>query len=108
MRTFLGLCTLAVVIAGLSSSSFAQPPDSLWARTYGGPLADDASSFVQTADGGYIFAGITSSYGAGNEDFWLLKTNANGDSVWSRTFGGVSWDRAYSIQKTADGGYILA
>jgi hypothetical protein len=103
-------CVFAAVLAGvtLGTLSFAQPPDSLWAHTYGGPLADDASSFVQTADGGYVLAGYTYSFGAGNEDFWLVKTNANGDSVWSRTFGGPGFEGANSLQQTTDGGFILA
>jgi hypothetical protein len=92
----------------LAAMSVAQPPDSLWSRTFGGPLADDASSFVQTADGGYVLAGYTYSFGAGNEDFWMVKTNGNGDSVWSRTFGGPGWEGANTLQQTSDGGFILA
>jgi hypothetical protein len=108
MKTFSCVFAAVLVIVVAATISSAQPPDSLWARTYGGPLADDASSFVQTADGGYVLAGYTYSFGAGNEDFWLLKTNANGDSVWSRTFGGPGWEGANSLQQTSDGGFILA
>jgi hypothetical protein len=39
---------------------------------------------------------------------YLIKTDANGDEVWTRTFGGGNWDYAYSIQQTSDGGYIVA
>ena len=107
MRTFLGLCTLAVVIAGLLSSSFAQPPDTLWSRTFGGAEYDGAMCVRQTWDGGYIAAGYTQSFGAGG-DAWLIRLNAQGDSVWSRTYGGPLEDVVYSVLQTADSGFVLA
>ncbi|MFH1009844.1 MAG: hypothetical protein V1784_01240, partial [bacterium] len=82
--------------------------DSLWSRTFGGSQDDECYSVQQTLDGGYILAGETSSFGAGGGDFWLVKTNANGDSVWSRTFGGNDWEECRCVQQTSDGGYILA
>jgi parallel beta-helix repeat protein len=75
-----------------------------WDRTFGvDDFQDYALSVQQTADGGYIFAGYTDSYGAGNYDAWLVKTGE-----WDRTFGGAGSDHAQSVQQTADGGYILA
>ena len=82
--------------------------DSLWSNTFGGIESEDAYSVQQSSDGGYIIAGETYSYGAGEGDFWLLKTNANGDSLWSNTFGGSDRDYAKSVQQTTDGGYIIA
>ncbi len=82
--------------------------DSLWTRTYGGTSYDCGHSVRQTSDGGYIIAGETSSYGAGSSDFYLIKTDGNGDSLWTRTFGGISDDKGYSVQQTIDGGYIVA
>ncbi|MBU1936121.1 hypothetical protein KKG05_01875 [bacterium] len=81
--------------------------DSLWSHTYGGSQSDWCYSVEQTADGGYILAGETFSFGTGG-DFWMVKTNANGDSLWSRAYGGTEWERCRSIQQTSDGGYILA
>jgi hypothetical protein len=89
------------------SQGFAQPPDSLWSRTFGGSAGDRGYSVQQTTDGGYIIAGETASYGAGSIDVWLIKTDANGDSLWSRTFGGSDADLAYSVRQTSDEGYIL-
>jgi len=81
--------------------------DTLWTRTYGGSDRDDAHSVQQTDDGGYIVAGRTGSFGAGNDDVYLVKTDAKGDTLWTRTYGGSSADCAYSVQQTTDGGYIM-
>ncbi|MCL0098651.1 hypothetical protein M1O16_02180 [Dehalococcoidia bacterium] len=79
-----------------------------WSRTFGGKLHDGASSVQQTRDGGFIIAGSTDSFGAGGSDFWLVKTDPQGNKEWSRTFGGPDWDEAHSVQQTACGGFIIA
>jgi uncharacterized delta-60 repeat protein len=79
-----------------------------WAKTYRGTDWDEAYSVQQTSDGGYIVAGWTSSFGAGGSDIFLIKTNANGNIQWAKTYGGTSYDWAYSVQQTSDGGYIVA
>lgn len=78
-----------------------------WNKTFGGDDDDAALSVQQTSDGGYIIAGWTKSYGAGEEDFWLVKTDDVGEEQWSRTFGGPNNDRASFVQQTADGGYVI-
>ncbi len=80
----------------------------IWAKTYGGTGYDWASSVQQTSDGGYIVAGGTRSFGAGGSDIFLIKTDANGNVSWAKTYGGTDWDVAYSVQQTSDGGYIVA
>jgi hypothetical protein len=82
--------------------------DTLWARCYGGLSDDNALSVQQTADGGYIVAGATDSFGAGSYDFYLVKTNSQGDTLWTRTYGGGDYEAARSVRQTADGGYVLA
>jgi hypothetical protein len=82
--------------------------NSLWNRTYGGAQEDWAWWGQQTLDGGYILTGYTTSFGAGGRDFWLVKTNANGDSSWSRTFGGPDWSTGFYVIQTADNGYMIA
>jgi len=82
--------------------------DTLWTRTYGGSESDWAQSVRQTTDGGYIVAGSTNSFGAGDYDFYLLKTDSSGDTLWTRTYGGSDLDVGFSVQQTTDGGYIVA
>ncbi len=73
-----------------------------------GEDGDQAYSIQQTSDGGYIVAGYTESFGAGDCDAWVIKLDANGNVQWQKTYGGRSDDEAYSIQQTSDGGYIVA
>jgi uncharacterized delta-60 repeat protein len=80
----------------------------MWDKTFGGAESDMAKSIQQTADGGYIVVGSTESTGAGNDDVYILKLNANGERMWDKTFGGAESDMANSVQQTADGGYIVA
>src|SRR5690606_38220188 len=83
--------------------------DSVWTKTYGGSGSDVARSVQQTEDGGYIVAGTTKSFGnnpaLGN--IWLLKLDATGDTIWTRTIGGANEEEGYSVKQTADRGYIL-
>jgi len=79
-----------------------------WQKTFGGKDNDEAKSIQQTADGGYIVAGGTSSFGSGWQDVYILKLNSKGEVEWQKTFGGEEDDEANSIQQTADGGYIVA
>jgi hypothetical protein len=105
MKTFC-LILLAACLAAMPS--FAQPPDSLWSRTFGGSASDICYSVRQTSDGGYILGGEVGSFGAGNYDFWLVKTNADGIGLWSRTFGGSNQEACRSVLQTPDGGFVLA
>jgi hypothetical protein len=82
--------------------------DTLWTKIFGGIFNDLAYSVQQTTDGGYIVVGYTVSFGAGNADVYLIKTDANGNSLWSKTFGGAIDDQGYLVQQTMDGGYIVA
>jgi uncharacterized delta-60 repeat protein len=79
-----------------------------WQKTYGGSSTDSIRSIQQTPDGGYIAAGWTSSFGACDSNAWVLKLNSDGGIAWQKTYGQRDYNRIYSIQQTADGGYIAA
>ena len=80
--------------------------DSLWSRTYGGVNEEYCTALQQLSDGSFVLAGFTGSFGVSG-DFWLLKANSNGDSLWSRRYGGNNLDYCYAMRQTSDGGFIL-
>ena len=86
---------------------FNNLPEEEWNKTFGEVNQDFGRSVQQVSDGGYIIAGYTYSYGAGHHDVWLIKTDANGNEQWNKTFGGEPNDRCYSAQQVSDGGYIM-
>jgi len=51
----------------------------VWDRTHGGINDDEEWSLIQTTDGGYAVAGLTSSKGAGGDDFWVIKLDEKGN-----------------------------
>ena len=82
--------------------------DIIWSETYGGVDDEIASEVtVQTSDGGYAVFGETESFGVGQSDFWLIKTDSAGNMQWNRTYGGVSIETSGSMYATTDGGYIM-
>ena len=80
---------------------------SQWQKTFGGNGSDSAESVQQTTEGGFIIAGRTYSFGAGSSDVYLIKTNSDGNSLWQKTFGGISGDLGYEVRQTIDDGFII-
>jgi hypothetical protein len=107
------------IIAGATSSGHAGSDNvplvktdsmgiRMWDTTFGGVKYAAGYSVGQTADGGYVVTGVTWPHANGAGDIWLAKTDASGNEVWTRTFGGARYDYGYSVQQTSDGGYIVA
>jgi hypothetical protein len=90
-------------------------PSIEWQRTFGGTKDETLTCLEQTSDGGFILGGYSYSVADGNKtsenfggaDFWVLRLDANGNKLWERSFGGSDDDFLYTLQQTADGGYIL-
>ncbi|HKR05102.1 MAG TPA: T9SS type A sorting domain-containing protein [Bacteroidia bacterium] len=86
-----------------------------WQNTIGGSDDDRLYSIQQTTDNGYILGGFSNSDISGDKtensngsyDMWIVKTDSTGNIQWQNTIGGNNWDDLYSIQQTADSGYIL-
>jgi hypothetical protein len=79
-----------------------------WSKTFGGEGRDRCWSMARTDDGGYVLAGETSSFGEGEEDCYLVKTDSLGTMLWSQTYGGKKSDRCFAVVQAGDGGYVLA
>lgn len=73
----------------------------------GGDNDDYGRDVALTSDGGYAIAGFTSSYGAGGNDYYLRKQDADGDPVWAHTYGGSSSDYCYSVIETSDNSFVM-
>jgi hypothetical protein len=79
-----------------------------WQRTYGGSEIEGACKIKFTQDGNLAMAGHSSSYLNNSYDFYLIKANMNGDTIWTKHYGTTEWDFANSMDTCADGGFIMA
>ncbi|MBK9729950.1 MAG: T9SS C-terminal target domain-containing protein [Chitinophagaceae bacterium] len=86
----------------------------IWEKSYGGSSVDYARMVKRTTDDGFVIAGWTSSNDGdisgnnGDTDYWIVKLNAEGELQWEKNLGGSDYDFAYSINQTADQGFIVA
>ncbi len=82
--------------------------DTLWTKTYGGSRNEIAYSVIEVSSGGFLITGYTNSYGAGSTDVYLIRTDLNGDTLWTRTFGGALNDEGRSAVEISSNGYLIA
>lgn len=84
-----------------------------WTKVLGGSSYDEFPVITTTSDGGYIMAIASSSSDGfvkgnkGSYDFWVVRLNNAGDTLWTKSLGGTNSDKPASILQTADGGFIL-
>lgn len=101
---FSNVSTSSFDISNSGRSSYRDTELNTW---YGGDYKDECYHAIQTSDGGYALIGRSLSFGAGNFDAWMIKTDASGNKLWEKTFGDTYIDEAYFIRQTTDGGYII-
>mgnify|MGYP000921915451 FL=1 len=82
-------------------------PEEEWNKTFGGSGSDVGNSVIEAEDGGYIIAGWTDSFGMGQNDVWLTKTDSKGFEEWNRTYGGTGDDIGRSVMNVGDGYFIV-
>lgn len=84
-----------------------------WRRYFGGTNNDRSYDALQMEDGGFLMIGSSESDdfditdAKGSYDFWVVRTSATGDKIWTKSFGGSEIDVAYAVTKTPDGNFIL-
>ena len=108
----ISLFLVAFMLFNLNLS--AQPGSIEWEHNYGGSEGETANDIQTTDDGGYIVAGQSDSADGdvsennGDDDYWIVKLDGSGNIEWEGNYGGSARERAYSVQQTDDGGYIVA
>lgn len=107
---------LVAILFLFKSNCYAQVrPTIAWDKTIGGNGSDVLTAIIQTSDGGYLcgghsdsgISGDKSQVSGGNNDYWVVKLDANGNKIWDKTFGAISWDYLNAVIQTSDGGYLL-
>jgi hypothetical protein len=90
-----------------TTSTLIQTPVTTWDKTFGGAGFDSGNSVIQSADGGFVITGFAEGSGLRAGEFWLIKTDGNGNKLWDKTFGGAGTSPGNSIIQSADGGFVI-
>ncbi|MBX7140760.1 MAG: hypothetical protein K1X63_06725 [Chitinophagales bacterium] len=98
---------LAITLCSLFAMAYGLNAQVTFEKTFGTTGDNFANDVQLTSDGGYILVG-TAEFAGGFGDLLLIKTDANGDTLWTHTIGGSSLDQGNSVIQTSDGGYIIA
>ena len=107
-RSMFILLVICLTVLVSTSLSFSQPFDPIWSATYGSSKTDRARSIAATPDGGAILAGETGAIEARGLDVYLVRIDADGDTVWARAYGGSADDWAESIVHVGGNEYLVA
>ena len=115
-KSTLTLILIALFLAAIPGVLVAQP-DFLWQQDYGGEDEDYCYNVIETSDEGFMLVGCDWSFGPAIPDAWIIKTDENGDSLWSREYNGGNGeggnddryiDYFTSAFQTPDGDYVFA
>lgn len=106
-RTLFFSCFVLFVLFSFPLISSVGASSEMWSQTFGGADMDASSALIQTADGGFALVGFTHSFGNGDSDAWLIKTDAHGNMEWNKTIGGPDNQGATSLIQTLDGGFAF-
>jgi hypothetical protein len=83
----------------------------VWRKTFGGPgkeFIHGTSGLIQSSDGGLVICGVTNSFGKGKDDYYIIKTSRQGETLWQTYFGGINDDHPLSIIEVEDGDFLIA
>lgn len=79
----------------------------IWEKTYGGCGQEEAYAMGLVNDGGYILTGRTFSFGAGESDIWVVRTDSRCDTLWTKTLGGPYGEWGKAVEQTQDNGFMV-
>ncbi|MBN2378852.1 hypothetical protein JXM67_03515 [candidate division WOR-3 bacterium] len=98
---------VVTILFGLVIMLFAQKPDTLWTKTYGGGDPEEPYSVIQTQDLGYCIVGCTKSFGHGDWDVYVVRTDYRGETLWTKALGGPNIDVGFSVFQNPDSGFVI-
>jgi len=79
-----------------------------WEKFYGGKEYDFSKQLLELSDHNFLICGYTYSYGKGEADIWLIKVTPAGDTLWSKTYGGKSYECGTAACELPDGNLLVA
>ncbi|MCC6690894.1 MAG: T9SS type A sorting domain-containing protein [Bacteroidia bacterium] len=82
----------------------------IWDKKYGGIEMTTLNSVIELADGSIVAVGGNNNTPKYNQAGWIMKTNANGDSLWAIVYDYLPGFPSlfYSLNATSDNGFIIA
>jgi len=101
-------CSFAIGFSSVYAIRTDANGDTLWTRTYEKEDFNGAYSVIQTTDNGFLFAGVTGTAGSSTYDCYVVRINSAGDTLWTKTYGGSSYDVMTCVCKLTDGNYLLS
>lgn len=102
---FLSILSVLLVTYLLGVPVIADTPE--WGHTYGGTEYDEVYALIECSGGDFVIAGVTRSYGGGNQDGWLIRTDSDGNHLWNYSYGGGNTEEFYSMVECSNGDFAL-